>query len=335
MRVYPEVPHLWYACLGFAALIMMMVTVEIFPTKLPIWALFVALSLGGILAVPAGMIQAITNQSITFQVMHEMLAGYMLPGRPVANMVFKCVAFTATGQAIGFSGDLKLGHYMKIPPRTMFMGQVVATFVSCFVVALVQNWAFANIADICTPTQVNGFFCPSGGNFATASVIWGSLGPARLFGPGQMLVISALSVTFFADLRLSDITRSCGFSCWAHWLPFRSISSLVATLSHSGDISISLCSSLAPILCHLLPDLTIRRGFWLDSSSSGLCAVSTSVGGCDITTSSPQASTQASHWVSSSSSLPSSSQRTEPSVGIRSRLGGVIRCVSLFIIVIF
>jgi OPT family oligopeptide transporter len=186
MRAYPEVPQLWYACLGFIALIFLIVTVEIFPTQLPIWALFVALCLAALLAIPIGMLQAITNQSIALQVMHEMLAGYMLPGRPVANMVFKCVAYIGTNQAVGFAGDLKLGHYMKIAPRIMFMGQVIASVISCIVVALVQNWMFANITDICTLTQVDGFSCPSAGTFATASLIWGGIGPARLFSPGQM-----------------------------------------------------------------------------------------------------------------------------------------------------
>jgi OPT family oligopeptide transporter len=186
MQAYPEVPQLWYACMGFVALILMIVTVEIFPTQLPVWALFFGLLLGALLTVPLGMLQAITNQQITLQVMHEMLAGYMLPGKPIANMIFKCAAFTGTSQAVGFSADFKLGHYMKIPPRVMFTGQVVAAFISCFVVLIVQQWMFSNITDFCTPDQVDGFSCPGMGTFATASMIWGGVGPSRLFSPGKM-----------------------------------------------------------------------------------------------------------------------------------------------------
>jgi OPT family oligopeptide transporter len=186
MQAYAEVPQLWYAIVGVTALVLLIITVEIFPTKLPIWALFIALFLAAFLTIPAGMLQAITNQQITLQVMHEMIAGYMIPGRPVANMIFKCVAFIGTNQAVAFSADLKLGHYMKVPPRVMFMAQVVACFVSCFVVTLVQDWMFANITDFCTLHQVNGFSCPSTGTFATASMIWGGVGPGRLFSPGKM-----------------------------------------------------------------------------------------------------------------------------------------------------
>lgn len=186
MQTYPEVPKLWYAILGITALVLLIITVEIFPTDLPIWALFISLFLAALLTIPIGMLQAITNQQVTLQVMHEMLAGYIVPGRPVANMIFKCVAFIGTNQAVGFAADLKLGHYMKIPPRIMFMAQTVAAFVSCFVVTLVQDWMFANIQDFCTRGQKDGFICPSTNTFASASMIWGGVGPARLFSPGKM-----------------------------------------------------------------------------------------------------------------------------------------------------
>jgi OPT family small oligopeptide transporter len=186
MQAYPEVPHLWYAVMGIISFVLIVVTIEIFPTQLPIWALVIALLLASLLTIPVGMLQAITNQQITLQVVHELIAGYMIPGRPVANMIFKCVAFIGTNQAIGFSADLKLGHYMKIPPRVMFSSQVIATFVGCFVVTLVQDWMFANITDFCTPGQKNGFSCPSTGTFASASMIWGSVGPGRLFSIGKM-----------------------------------------------------------------------------------------------------------------------------------------------------
>ncbi|KAF9452599.1 OPT-domain-containing protein [Macrolepiota fuliginosa MF-IS2] len=44
----------------------------------------------------------------------------------------------------------------------------------------------ANIEDICTPRQKNGFVCPGTNVFATASLIWGGIGPQRMFGPGAL-----------------------------------------------------------------------------------------------------------------------------------------------------
>jgi hypothetical protein len=63
-------------------------------------------------------------------VIYELIAGYMLPGHPIANMIFKTVAYTTTNQTINFAADLKLGHYMKIPPRIMFTIQIIGTVIT-------------------------------------------------------------------------------------------------------------------------------------------------------------------------------------------------------------
>ena len=65
-------------------------------------------------------------------------------------------------QALTFVSDLKFGHYMKIPPRTMFMAQVVATTFSCFIQVLVLNYALKTIPGVCEPTQPDHFTCPGG-----------------------------------------------------------------------------------------------------------------------------------------------------------------------------
>jgi hypothetical protein len=48
-------------------------------------------------------------------------------------------------QALQFTSDFKLGHYMKIPPRSMFFCQVVATVIAGTVQLGVQAWMFTNI----------------------------------------------------------------------------------------------------------------------------------------------------------------------------------------------
>ncbi|KAF8213549.1 OPT oligopeptide transporter [Mycena galopus ATCC 62051] len=186
MQAYPEVPTWWYILIGVLATAFTFIAVEIFPTKLPIWAAALALFISMIAAIPLAMLQAITNQHVALQVVEEMIAGYALPGRPVANIVFKAIAYTGSAQGVTFASDLKLGHYMKIPPRTMFNIQLVAAVITSFVVLGVQNWMFSNIAGICTPAAIDNFVCPSTNVFATASVTWGGIGPARLFSAGGM-----------------------------------------------------------------------------------------------------------------------------------------------------
>jgi OPT family small oligopeptide transporter len=186
MSVYPEVPHYWYGILFVIAFVLGIGAIEGYNTQLPVWAFCLAIVLSAIFVVPCGIIQAITNQQVPLNVIVELVGGYILPGRPVAVMIFKAYGYLVSNQAILFAGDLKLGHYMKVPPRTMFAVQSVATVVSCFVCLGVQSWMFSNIPDFCSPDQPNNFICPSTTTFAQASIIWGAIGPQRMFGPGAL-----------------------------------------------------------------------------------------------------------------------------------------------------
>lgn len=97
-------------------------------------------------------------------------------------------------QALTFVGDLKFGHYMKIPPRTMFLAQVVATTFSCFIQIIVLNLSLTHIPNVCEPDQPDHFTCPGGRVFFAASVIWGLIGPDRMFSPGK--IYSGLFIFF-------------------------------------------------------------------------------------------------------------------------------------------
>jgi OPT family oligopeptide transporter len=117
------------------------------------------------------VIQAITNQQVGLNVITELIIGYALPGRPIAMMLFKTWGYITMAQALNFTGDLKLGHYMKVAPRPMFWCQVVATIVAGTVQLGVQGWMFTNIEDFCSPDQKDGFICPSTTVFGTASIV--------------------------------------------------------------------------------------------------------------------------------------------------------------------
>lgn len=186
MKKYPEAPTSWYGGLFILMLALGFITVLAFPTNLTWWAFLLAVAISFGFSLPIGIIQAITNNQIGLNVLTEFIFGYIQPGRPLALMIFKTFGYITMSQALSFVADLKFGHYMKIPPRTMFMSQVVATTFSCVIQILVLNFALKNIPEVCTPTQREHFTCPGGKVFFSASVIWGLIGPARIFSPGQV-----------------------------------------------------------------------------------------------------------------------------------------------------
>jgi OPT family oligopeptide transporter len=135
------------------------------------------------------------QQVVPSSVMTELVIGYLLPGRPIAMMLFKTWGYISMAQALQFTSDFKLGHYMKIPPRSMFLSQIACTIIAGTVQLIVQSWMFSNIPDICSPNQRSGFICPKTEVFGTASIIWGVIGPARQFSAGQ--IYHALTLFFF------------------------------------------------------------------------------------------------------------------------------------------
>ncbi|KAI5406778.1 variant 2, OPT super [Lathyrus oleraceus] len=121
------------------------------------------------------------NHEPGLNIITEYIIGYIYPGYPVANMCFKVYGYISMTQAITFLQDFKLGHYMKIPPRTMFMAQVVGTLIAGLVYLSTAWWLMESIPDICKDTS-SVWTCPSDTVFYDASVIWGLIGPRRIFG---------------------------------------------------------------------------------------------------------------------------------------------------------
>lgn len=62
-----------------------------------------------------------------YDIIAQFIFGYIYPGKPIANLLFKIYGRISTVHALSFLSDLKLGHYMKIPPRCMYTAQVSTT----------------------------------------------------------------------------------------------------------------------------------------------------------------------------------------------------------------
>ncbi|KDR73127.1 hypothetical protein GALMADRAFT_100686 [Galerina marginata CBS 339.88] len=186
MSQYPQVPDWYYACIFVLTFVFACVCIQLWPSGMTIWALIIALLISVVYVVPIGMIQAVTNRQVGLNVITELIVGFILPGNPNAMMIFKTYGYITMAQAMQFTADFKLGHYMKIPPRPMFWCQVVATVVAGTVQLGVQSWMFSNIPELCQEKQKNNFTCASTQVFGTASVIWGLIGPGRIFTNGQI-----------------------------------------------------------------------------------------------------------------------------------------------------
>ncbi|KAF2689089.1 OPT family small oligopeptide transporter [Lentithecium fluviatile CBS 122367] len=202
---YALCPDWWYGILLLISVILGLATVLAYDSQLSWWAYFLSLLVALVFIIPTCMIYGITNIMLSLNVISPFLAGYMIPGKPIGVMLFKVYSTITLGQAQLFSSDLKLAHYMKVPPKTAFAAQIVAAIWASFVQIAVMNWTLGNIPDVCSRLQEGHFTCPNGRAFFSSSITWGVIGPHRMFGPGSIysaihyywLIGAALPVVFY------------------------------------------------------------------------------------------------------------------------------------------
>ncbi|MCO5577077.1 hypothetical protein L7F22_030899 [Adiantum nelumboides] len=194
MKAYQPVPSSWYILTLVLSMTAAIILVATSPLQLPIWGLFLAVFIGLIFLVPVGLIRAVSDTSIGLNVITEFVAGYLLPGKPIANVTFKCLGYMTLAQALDLVSDLKLGHYLKIPPRHMFITQLTGTAIGCIVNLAVVQFVLSESSgyrgyldgSVVDPTgQWDGRKVHI---FYSASIIWGAIGPAKFFG-GQYHVL--------------------------------------------------------------------------------------------------------------------------------------------------
>ncbi|KAI8028740.1 Oligopeptide transporter 6 [Camellia lanceoleosa] len=187
MKVYKQVPTWWFLVILVVniATIIFACTYYNATLQLPWWGVLLACGVAIFFTLPIGIISATTNQQPGLNIITEYIIGYLYPERPVANMCFKVYGYISMSQALTFLADFKLGHYMKIPPRSMFMAQVVGTLVSVIVYQTTAWWLMGTIPNLCDTSKLpanSQWTCPMDNVFYDASVLWGLVGPRRIFG---------------------------------------------------------------------------------------------------------------------------------------------------------
>ncbi|KAM7499802.1 hypothetical protein LguiA_024216 [Lonicera macranthoides] len=187
MKAYKQVPMWWFHVILVVNIAIIIFACEYYNDTLQLhwFHVLLACAIAIIFTLPIGIITATTNQQPGLNIITEYIIGYMYPGRPVANMAFKVYGYISMTQALTFLADFKLGHYMKIPPRAMFMAQVVGTLLSVIIYQITAWWMMGSIPNLCDvsvlPTD-SPWRCPMDRVFYDASVIWGLVGPRRIFG---------------------------------------------------------------------------------------------------------------------------------------------------------
>ncbi|RDW65607.1 putative isp4 protein-1 [Coleophoma crateriformis] len=205
MSNYKDLPWWVYPGMTVIIIVLAIIVQEVWHTGMPVWGVFLAFAMAAFYVIPVGTVFAVANlNSNVLTVLGEIISGYLIPGKPIVMLIFKFYAYTGLSQAMNYSSDMKLGLYMKIPRRTLFAAQLTA----CILGSLTQNgvllWMLGHIKGICDVAQPNGYTCPQGRVNFTSSIIWGAIGPARLYSVGKQY--SGLLHLFWIGALLPVIT---------------------------------------------------------------------------------------------------------------------------------
>ncbi|XP_021855683.1 oligopeptide transporter 1-like [Spinacia oleracea] len=183
---YAQVPQWWYHILLAVTFGLALLACEGFSKQLqlPWWGLLMACGISAFFTLPIGIINATTNIQPGLNVITELIIGYIYPGRPLANVTFKTYGYISMAQALWLLQDFKLGHYMKIPPRSMFIVQLVGTIVASLVYFGTTWWLLSTVENMCDASLLpegSPWTCPDEEVFYNASIIWGVIGPGKMF----------------------------------------------------------------------------------------------------------------------------------------------------------
>ncbi|KAJ2624053.1 hypothetical protein GGI25_001351 [Coemansia spiralis] len=184
MMNYPSVKAWWYLAMlivSCATGIAVGVGTHI---GVPWWGYMLSFAIAIVLVVPVGIIQAISNRQPGLSLVAELLSGIVLQGIPTGYSILKLYGHGSLAQALSYAQDMKLAHYMKIPPRQVLLYQTIGIVISVIIQTCLFFWLIDHIPHMCRP-EGYPWVCRSTNLVYSASIIWNLIGPLKVFGEGS------------------------------------------------------------------------------------------------------------------------------------------------------
>ncbi|KAF7718427.1 Uncharacterized protein PECH_005906 [Penicillium ucsense] len=201
MLDYDEVPNTWYFCIFAISWVVALICLYVMKSTLPWWGFVIATLFLFVFMVFFGAQYGITGFGFNLQSIFQMLAGYMFPGRPLANMYFTTYTYNGMTQGFLLARDLKLAQQNKLSPKATFTTQVIGCVMGALLnyvmmISIVQNQApileSAEGTNVWSGAQIQ--------QFNTLAIAW-SIAP-RMFSFGAIYewVTAAFLVGFLMPL---------------------------------------------------------------------------------------------------------------------------------------
>lgn len=184
----PRVPHWWYLCILVVCGGLSIGTLYGGGFQLPWWGFLVITAVSFAFTFPSGILFGIANVQVGMAFFSELIAGALFRGKPAAVLSSLVFGRQVLDQTLNLISDYKLGYYLKIPERELFVGQVYGTLLGPFINYGVMRLIIDNIgAETLTGEKPStAWLALKSRNFYSISVIWGILGPQTFFKKGSL-----------------------------------------------------------------------------------------------------------------------------------------------------
>jgi hypothetical protein len=130
IELYPDVPDWWFVIVSVFSVIVIMIISHV-SDMLEWYNVLFSLSVPIIFILPFGKVASITGQLIQNQGIYYLM------------MTFIAIGYTTYCQTLCLVSNIKLGHYMKISPRILFLVQTVSCLFCSSFSATIQYYFYA------------------------------------------------------------------------------------------------------------------------------------------------------------------------------------------------
>ncbi|KAJ9214069.1 hypothetical protein DTO166G4_4335 [Paecilomyces variotii] len=143
-NLYQETPHWWWGAILVASFAVGLGCLYAMKSTLPWWGFIIANLLTLLFMLFFGAQYGITGFQFNVQPICQMLAGYMFPGKPLANLYFTCFTYNSLQMGQVLAKDLRLAQNLHISPICTFTIQVTGCIVGALfnyimMLTIVQN----------------------------------------------------------------------------------------------------------------------------------------------------------------------------------------------------
>ena len=142
-----------------------------------------ALVFTAVAIIPMTMIVAQANVNIETTAVLQVLSSAMFPHKPQTLLIFSQFATNNLDASRTYASDVKLGLYARIPPRTLFRGQMLAVLVKTIIFVVVLDWVVTSfdVGTLCQNDNPDHFVCNAATQRFSIAVAYGMIGAPVVF----------------------------------------------------------------------------------------------------------------------------------------------------------